>query len=46
MIQAYLAEVGKDDNDPKRKQDEPSPAEERTKAGVRIISEPVIQPTP
>lgn len=47
VIQAYLAEVGKDDdNDPKRKQDEPSPAEERTKAGVRIISEPVIQPTP
>lgn len=48
VTKAYLAQNEQDERDEgdKTKKEETSPAEERTSSGVRIVSEPVIQPTP
>lgn len=44
VIKAYLAQDKPGEGD--KQKGEPAPPEERTKSGVRIVSEPVIQPTP
>lgn len=51
VIKAYLAQDKKDEGDKKNEDgkkdnEETGPVEERTQAGVRIVSEPVIQPIP
>jgi hypothetical protein len=46
IIATYLAETGKEEQDEDVKPDKPEPPAEKTKSGVPIVSEPVIQPTP
>ncbi|HKT86319.1 MAG TPA: hypothetical protein VJQ77_09565 [Novosphingobium sp.] len=45
VVKAHLAQ-NSDDDGANDKRPETGPAEERTKSGIRIVSEPVVQPLP